>query len=192
MKLTFNESTHQYYLDNKIVPSVTQILNELLPIQYKPGDWYLQRGRAVHVAAAMIARGIEFEYDDRIAGQVAAIKRFFAEVKPEILSVEEKVWSIPYRYAGTLDLYVKIGTKFCLVDYKSSISIERVGIQLGGYSLAKLPIVINGVGVQINENGTYSMTKPIKLDSYRREFLALRAVYGLRDRMGLNKKEEEL
>ena len=56
--------------------------------------------------------------------------------------------------------------------------------------MAKTPIVINGIGVAIKEDGTYSMTKPIKLDNYRREFLALRATYAVRERLGLNKKEE--
>ena len=192
MSLEFDPEKHIYRLDGKIIPGVTQIINELLPIQYKPNDWYLKRGSAVHACAAFIARGIDFDFNEQISGQVAAIRKFFAEVKPEILSIEERIYSALYRYAGTLDLYVKIGTKFCLVDYKSSISIDRVGIQLGGYSLAKVPVVINGLGVQINEDGTYSMTKPIKLDNYRREFLALRATYGVRERLGLNKKEEEL
>jgi len=192
MNLQFDETTHTYFWDGKKIPSVTQIINELLPIQYKPDDWYLQRGQAVHRAAVFIAREIDFEYDERIAGQVAAIRKFFKEVRPEILEIEKTVYSKIYRYAGRLDLYVKIGTKFCLVDYKSSISIERIGLQLAGYSLAMLPVVINGVGIAIKEDGTYSMTKPINLKKYQREFLALRATYGVRERLGLNKKEEAL
>lgn len=191
MNLEFDQASHIYKLDGKIIPSVTQILGELVPIQYKPNDWYLKRGRAVHACAAMIARGELFNYDDRIKGQVHAIQKFFDEVRPEILAVEKMVYSKPYRYAGTLDLYVKIGTKFCLVDYKSSISIEHIGLQLGAYSLAMFPIVINGIGIAIKEDGTYSMTEPINLPYYRREFLALRATYAVRERLGLNKKQED-
>ena len=190
MSFEFDPIKHIYRLDGKIIPSVTQILNELVPIQYKAGDWYLQRGRAVHAAAAFIARGIDFDFNEQIAGQVAAIRKFFAEVKPDVKFAEERVSSRLYRFAGTLDLYAKIKNRYCLIDYKSSISVEHIGLQLAGYAITFNREVISGIGVAIKEDGTYSMTEPIRLHHYEREFLALRATYAVRERLGLNKKEE--
>ena len=76
MTLDFNEAAHQYTLNGHDVPSVTQVLGDVLP-GWRADDWYLERGRAVHACAAMIARGEEFDHDSVIAGQVAACRRFF-------------------------------------------------------------------------------------------------------------------
>lgn len=195
MNLDFDPETHIYKLDGKIIPGVTQIISELLPIQYKSDDWYLTRGRAVHQAAAFIAKGIEFDYEDRIAGQVAAIRKFFDEVKPDVKFVEEVVSSRLYRFAGTLDLAADLRSlryqfRDALIDYKSSMSIDRTGLQLAAYSLCMVNPILWGFCVEINENGKYKMSEPINLKNYRREFLALRATYAVRERLGLNKKQD--
>jgi len=187
MKIKFDEKSHTYTVGGSKYPSVTQIISDIIPYQYPIADWYLQRGQAVHACAAMIANGIEFEYDGRIAGQVAAIYKFFKEVNPEVLSAEEMVYSKTYRFAGRYDLIAKIQGKFVFVDYKASIDIERIGLQLGGYSIASFAPIWHGVGVAIKEDGNYSMTKIIDLRNYRREFLSMRAVYGIRDRLAYHK-----
>ena len=189
--LEFNEETHTYKLDGKVIPSVTQIIDELLPTNYKPNDWYLQRGKAVHACAAMIARGVDFVSDSRIDGQVRAIEKFFKEVKPEVFGVEIKLVSKSYRYGGTYDLAARIDGKYVLVDYKGTVEIERTGLQLAAYSRLCIPLIVYGIGVEIREDGTYKMTEPIKLKNYYREFLALRATYGIRERLGLNKRRVE-
>lgn len=186
-QVDFDRETHTYKLDGKFIPSVTQIINEILPMNYNPHHWYLQRGTAVHACAAFIAKGVEFEWDERISGQVTAIRRFFNEVKPDVLGVEEVVFSKTYMYGGTYDLWCKIGTMNCLVDYKATMSIDLVGLQLSAYELAVSPYIKYGIGVEIREDGSYSMSEPIVLDKYKREFLSLRAVYAIRERMGLNK-----
>ena len=198
MNLEFDQATHTYKLDGVIVPSVTQILNELVPIQYKAGDWYLQRGKAVHACAAFIAKGIDFDFNEQIAGQVAAIRKFFDEIKPEVIEIEKPVFSMTYRFAGTFDLKVKINFAKILIEYKSSFSIYRTALQLAAYSLCNsdstimLKPVLLGMGIEIREDGTYKMMdKPINLKKYQREFLALRATYAVRERLGLNKKEED-
>ena len=192
MNLESDQATHIYRLDGKIITSVTQILNELVPIQYKPNDWYLKRGQAVHAAAAFIARGIDFNYNEQIAGQVAAIQKFFAEVRPDVKFVEERVSSRLYRFAGTLDLAADLRSlryqfRDALVDYKSSMSIDRTGLQLAAYSLCMVNPISWGLCVVISEDGEYAMSEPINLKNYRREFLALRATYAVRERLGLNK-----
>ena len=189
-QVEFDQETHTYKLDGKRIPSVTQIINELLPINYNPHHWYLQRGTAVHACAAFIAKGVDFEWDKRISGQVLAIRKFFREVRPEILGIEEMVYSEKYRYAGIFDLWCKIGTKNCLVDYKATMSVDRVGLQLAAYELAMKPYIKYGVGVEIREDGSYLMSEPIILDRYRREFLALRTTYAVRERLNLNQFRE--
>jgi hypothetical protein len=187
--LTFDQTKHEYKIDGVRVPSVTQVIWDLLP-GYEAGDWYLERGTAVHACAALIAAGLaagqDFDHDPTISGQVAACHRFFAEVKPAVIEIEDQVVSEPYKFAGTLDLLAMLDGKFVVIDWKAHVD-ERCGWQLAAYAMC-LPVKIaTGYGVQLNEDGTYKMT-PFKLASYAREFLAMRAVFGIRERMGLTKR----
>ncbi len=186
---TYDESTHTYTLDGKVIPSVTQIIEEVIPGGWKADDWYLQRGRAVHACASLIASGIPFKHDPRITGQVSALRSFFEIVKPQVVEIEKAMGSAAYVFAGTPDLYGKISGVWSIVDWKGSMDVERVGLQLGGYSILvkeNRGLEINiGYGVEIRQDGTFKMSEAINLRKARREFSALRTVYGIRQRMGL-------
>jgi hypothetical protein len=188
---TFDEATHTYSLNGRPVPSVTKVLSDLLP-GFRASDFYLQRGRAVHACAALLAKGIPFESDPRIAGQIEAIRRFLREVKPEILAVETQVFSERYQYAGTLDLACRINGHLLVADYKASLTPATI-YQLAAYAGAcpggKFK---HGVGVEIHEDGTYKMSETWELKRPFREWLALLSAFRIRERCGcLNKEEEE-
>jgi hypothetical protein len=183
---TFDAATHSYYIDGRKVPSVTQVLNDLIP-GFKAGEWYLNRGQAVHACAALIAQGVEFEHDPAIDGQVRAVRRFFAEVKPTVIAVERQVYSARYQYAGTLDLLATIGGKVMVVDYKASES-AALPYQLAAYSIAEITDR-HGCGVIINEDGSYKMTKVYDLRLYQQGFLALLTAYNIRRGAGIKEGE---
>jgi hypothetical protein len=185
---TFDASTHSYYIDGRKVPSVTQVLNDLIP-GWKASEWYLNRGQAVHACAALIAQGVEFEHDPAIDGQVRAVRRFFVEVKPVVLSVEKQVYSARYQYAGTLDLLATISGKVMVVDYKASAS-AALPFQLAAYSIAEKTDAQKGCGVIINEDGTYKMTRVYDLRLYQQGFLALLTAYNIRRGAGIKEGEE--
>lgn len=195
MKLEFDAKTHRYLVDGEPVPSVTQIISAVLGQSWMAADWYLQRGRAVHACAALLAQGLDFSYDPQIEGQVKALRRFYSEVHPEVISTEEKMASAVYRYAGTPDLICLIeGTK-TIIDFKASIDEERTALQLGGYAVLygeqhKKPLHY-GRGVEIRADGKYQMSKKINLRQARREFMALRGTYGIMERMNLLSKENK-
>jgi hypothetical protein len=187
--IEFDEATHTYKLDGKVVPNVTGIISETVGVGWKVNEWFLTRGKAIHLCAAFIAQGKEFKFDERLSGYVSALRKFFKEVNPTILGSEIKVASDLYQYAGTLDLLCKIGYN-CIIDYKHSIDKYRLPLQLGGYSQAWKETseddeTINyGYGVEIKENGTYSMSERIDLRIPRNEFLALRTAYRIKERCG--------
>ena len=187
----FDEPSHTYRIDGRVVPSVTQVLRDIIP-GWSAGEWYLQRGRAVHACAEMIARGQAFENDPAIDGQVAALRRFFREVKPDVLAVECRVHSADLQYGGTYDMLCGVGNKTVLVDYKASLD-ERVAWQLAGYSQAMLPTadVRYGLGVEITGDGTYRMSAVYDLRRYRQEWLALLTAYRVRRKCGINEEVAE-
>lgn len=191
----FDEATHTYYIDERPVPSVTQVMADMIP-GWRAADWYLQRGRAVHACAAMVAQGLEFEHDERIAGQVAACRQFYRVVYggilPTFVPVEFAVYSRQYQYAGTLDLLASFRKSPTLVDFKATLT-DAVPIQLAGYAIALNErdgfSVKFGMGVQLNEDGTYKCSEVYDLRRYKAEWLALLTTYNVRRRLKI--KEEE-
>ena len=185
---SFDPTTHTYTIDGRKVPSVTQVLNDLLPC-WQASEWHLQRGTAVHACAAMIARGIEFEHDPAIDGQVKACKRFFEEVKPVVFEVERQVYCAKYGYAGTFDLECGFENRVCLVDWKASFSAS-LPYQLAAYAMAYEDMGANpmrfGYGVQLNEDGTYRMSEVYDLRRYKTGFLNMLGTYNIRRECKVN------
>ena len=183
--LHFDAETHTYTLDGVEIPCVTDVLNDLIP-GYKAGQWYLDRGTAVHACAALIAQGVEFEHDPAIDGQVLALRRFFREMNPTVIAVEKPMVSAMYRFAGTCDLIIEYGgsrhLKKAILDWKASLS-KAVPYQLGAYGI--LADVDYGCAVEIRADGTYQMTKVIPLRLYKTKFLNLLSAYNIRRECGV-------
>jgi len=190
MKTFFDPIAHQYYLNDRPVPSVTQVLRAVLPgAAWSATQWHMDRGTAVHACAALIAQGKQFEHDPAIAGQVAACRKFFAEVMPCVIDVEKQVFSECYQFAGTFDMTCLINGKTTIVDWKSSLS-PVADIQIGAYKLAG-GIPGNGMVVALQDDGNYKTSGIVNLLRPTQEFLACRSVYGIKQRLGLIKSREE-
>lgn len=184
----FDPEKHEYRINGNRVPGVTQVLTDLIP-GYRASDWYLQRGRAVHACAAMVAKGIEFEHDPRIAGQVQAVRKFFREVQPEVLEIEQQVYSMKHLYAGTTDLVAIIKDPL-IVDYKARLTDSTI-YQCAAYALAIPGKVHYGVGVELHEDGTYKMSEIWDLKRATQEWLAMLTTYRIRERLDCLSTEEE-
>ncbi len=189
----FKPETHQYYISGRPVPSVTQVLADLLP-GWKASEWFLRRGTAVHACSAMIAKGVPFEHDKRITGQVEACRRWFSEMEPDVLQVELPVYSKMYQFAGTLDLLANLQGKRCMVDFKATLT-ETVPLQCAAYAIAYEEMdgvaISYGAGVQLGADGRYKMTDIYNLKQYRREWLALLTAYRVRRRLKIEEPKEE-
>jgi hypothetical protein len=127
-ELHFNADDHTYTLHGKPVPSVTEIINAVVPKLFERAMWYGWRlakqglnpedkrteaanlGTQVHLAFASLAAGEEvddFDYPDEAAGFIKACRRFIDDHGPEFLASERKTYSETHSYAGTLDAHVK-------------------------------------------------------------------------------------
>ena len=191
----FNEERHEYRIGGRVVPSVTQVLGDLLP-GWKAAQWYLDRGRAVHAAAKMIAEGVDFDSDPQIDGQVTALRKFFREVKPIVIACEMPVYSVCNQYAGQLDLMtLKPGcAQLMVVDFKASFSGGEV-YQCSGYANAydQMPDSTGcpvkwGCAVEIRD-GQYRMSEIWDLRRFKAEWWALLATFNIRKRLGKTEKE---
>jgi len=177
--LTFDADAHVYRLAGKIVPSVTNVLRGVVP-QWMASEWYLQRGTAVHACAALVSRGVDFDFDPQIAGQVQACRQWFKDFQPTVLHVETRVFSQLYGFAGTFDMAIDRDGILFLVDWKASIS-KAIQWQLGAYAIAakeSLGITFKqGFGVELRADGKYQTGETYDLTRAGREFLAILGAY---------------
>lgn len=192
--ISFHGETHTYKIDGRVVPSVTEVLADLYP-GWAASEWYLQRGRAVHACAAMIAQGLDFDHDERIAGQVEACRKFWATMEyfPEV--VEGRLFSVRYQYGGTVDLVVRESGAFLVIDYKASLT-DVVPIQLAAYALAvpenypAIRKISYGMAVELRADGTYKCSEIYSLRRYTAEWLASLSVFNVRRRLGITQELE--
>lgn len=183
----FDEHTHTYYLGAEPLPSVTQVLSDLIP-SWKAGEWYLQRGRAVHACAALIVEGKDFESDPRIAGYIQACREWYRVCQPTECRTEVRLFHPLHRYAGTADLFCKLGGKKCVIDWKSTIT-GAVPYQLAAYAF--IEGVRWGAAVRLGEDGHYSMSFMWDLSRYTQGWLGLLTAYRIRRDMMVAEKEAE-
>jgi len=184
MNTRFEPDGHKYFIDDRPVPSVTQVLDEMLPGAIFHADkYYLVRGTSVHACAAFIARGKQFRCPAGIEGQVWACRMFFREHNVEVLEVEKQVYSRPHQYAGTLDMLCRINGHLTFVDWKSALS-KAAEIQVGGYGVC-IPDARLGLIVALQADGRYKTSQHFKLAPMRRDFLVLRGGYAIRQRFGI-------
>jgi len=187
----FDPEKHIYRIDGRIVPGVTSMIDRVLgrPIMKATKD-HMIKGSAVHACAAFIAHGIDFDFDPQIAGQVAAVRKFFKDFKPVPHIIETPAYSVSYQYAGMVDLIGDTELGLTIIDYKATITPVRCEIQLGGYALLH-PEVKAGLLVQPKEDGTYRV-KPVPAKALRlakQDFLSIRGSYGILQRLGETERE---
>lgn len=169
MSETFDPVRHEYRLDGRVVPSVTQLLT---PIQ----DWsgipksVLEAkailGTAVHRACELDEDGLldEETLDERIEPYLRAFKKFKAEKRPKLLANEKRLFHLTLGYAGTLDRLYEIDGWPWIIDLKTAVAHNPwVGVQLAGYvglveasELKPEKAIVRG-GLNLRPDGTYRL-----------------------------------
>jgi hypothetical protein len=159
-KLVIEEATHTYTLDGVRLPSVTQIINRVLPYDFNASEWHMQRGSATHRACELLDNASLdwLTVDPEILPRVKAWEAFRRDMPMEIVAVEERLAHSGLRYAGTLDRIFRRDGKMICADIKNSVSAQ-VKIQLAFYSLLwthnKKQTIDSAVAVGLTEDGAY-------------------------------------
>ena len=162
-RLTFDEDRHEYFLDGKNIPSVTEVLQECGIIdvsKFSDLEYYRERGKGVHKATELWDKGtLDVDaLDGRLKPYLDAY-RLFRDQTGFIPDATEFVgFNEPLRYAGTLDKMGTIGTAKAILDLKTNAVYPWTALQLAGYNL------IHGGGYQryglaLRNDGTYRLKK---------------------------------
>lgn len=159
MTLEFDAERHEYRLDGRKIPSVTQILPGWRKVKFTGSEFFANEktghavsaetltlagdvGTAAHKAMLAMAVGCNPVWDafgdedqqQRYTNVLAGLGQFFEEHSPKPEYCESRVWS-RLGYAGTLDLVCTIGKRLYLLDLKTGAH-EYVGPQTRAYETA--------------------------------------------------------
>ena len=164
------DSDHRYFLGDRELPSVTQVLHDVGVIDYSdvPADRLERasdRGRAVHEAAWYDDEG---QLDPATVSEVVqpyltAWRTFRRDTGFTPVAREEVVYSLTHHYAGTLDRLVEAQGKLVLLDIKAVTSLRRsVGPQTAAYARAVREMGLGDparrLAVQLKPDRTYVVT----------------------------------
>lgn len=141
-ELAFDESSHTYSIGGSMLPSVTQILQQLTDFSRVPPDVLAAKaalGTRVHAACEYDDEGDldESSVDADVEPYLQGYRRFLADTRARVVCNEQRVWHATYRYAGTLDRVMIIDGERWLIDIKTSIATPATaGPQTAAYLAA--------------------------------------------------------
>lgn len=138
--LEFIEESHTYILNGEIIPSVTQILQDLFPLKYDGVPQEILQNKASY--GTELHKFIEIIEKKKPKKPLAYIKRYYKpniyqeeslkdylkikdKYKIEITDSEKKI-SYEYKYAGTLDLKGYVNGKSAIIDIKTTYELDEL------------------------------------------------------------------
>lgn len=172
MMIKFDPAKHEYLVDGKAVPSVTQIVaplgadyDDMDELTELAVDAAAERGTVMHAYIEHRLQGgarEDFELPDEYGIWADGADLLLEEHRIEPLMIEQPLGCEDY--AGTPDLVCNFDGQLAILDWKfvSTVAKSKVGAQLAGY--AKLlfrsevfPDLL--AAVQFLQDGTYRLYK---------------------------------
>ena len=188
--LNFDESSHVYTFNDRVVPSVTQILKPLSEHEYQFVSRELMAekaalGTAVHKMIELdIAGTLDADsLHEQVAHYLPMWKAFLAQSDIKILWSEQRIYSEKYGYAGTLDLFAELKGVLCVIDAKRTAAVPKTaGPQTAGYEIAAREFLNIDPNQRIDRYALHFTDKkwqlvPFKNPSDKRVFLAALTIH---------------
>ena len=179
MTFRFDPEKHEYFLGDRKLESVTEILERSGIADYRfSNEEAMTRGRYVHTATEMIDRNtLDWPIlDDTLRPYCEAYQRFIEDKRPEILLSEKPMYHAQHLFAGTLDRVVKMDGGVALIDIKSGAPSPATAIQVAAYrELVKVNediIPTKCFSLHLRDDGTYLLNEIKNLNRNHSIFLA--------------------
>ncbi|HNS91318.1 MAG TPA: hypothetical protein PKJ72_14870 [Deltaproteobacteria bacterium] len=177
----FCPESHTYTCGGERFPSVTQVLADLGfygdAVKYFT-EYKRDLGSFTHKAIELYLAGEldESTLDPAILPRLNAWRKFEAETGYVSSGCEIVMASESYRFAGTVDHRGTLNDRPVIIDVKTGVLMPATGIQLGGYEILDGTPGLKRYGLQLKEDGTYSL-KEYKDRTDRGVFLSALSVY---------------
>lgn len=137
--IRFEPDKHKYFLGKQQIPSVTQIISDLMCLDFRFIDpWYLEFGTAVHKAIELhIKDELDIKaLDPLLRPYVAAFITSSQEIQFRIIESERIIFDPIIKIAGTMDiLAVDLTEKLWVLDIKSGVPQPWHKLQTAGYAI---------------------------------------------------------
>lgn len=192
--LVYDDDAHTYTLAGRVIPSVTQVLKQVVDFSMVPPD-ILERkcaiGSALHMAIAL-DHADDLDYDSLDASVLPyfeAWRKFVADMGRGLVvhAAEMPIASATYQYGVTPDIWGSVNGERAVIELKSTAAIHpSVALQTaaqvqaiteGGYWIA------NGTprrfALQLQPSGKYRLQEFTAKGDFG-VFIALRSVWGWR------------
>jgi hypothetical protein len=177
MNITFDEKTHTYWCENRLVRSVTQILGDagLIDKTYSTLN-AMGRGQAIHKACELLDKDDldESSVHETIKPYLVGYEKFKANYKPKWELIEEIIYyrDGEYEWVGRLD---RAGTLFeddwfTLIEIKTGVPEDWHAIQTAAYR-KPLPKFTQRRLLYLKPND-YKLTPPLQDEDDFEVFLA--------------------
>ena len=158
-------------------------------------DFGRERGKAVHKACALLAKGtLDLDsVDARIFGFVKAYELFIKESGFVPQEMETPIMSMTYLYGVTPDQIGNFDSMPGLIEIKSGQILHHHRFQTAAQALARWPnnyLNARRVAVQLRPDGSYAKEEHEDLDDFD-NFLALLKSAMIKLDAGIVKLEEE-
>ncbi len=195
--LTFDAAAHRYSLDGKVLPSVTQVLEDVGIIDYSGIPWdtrqmALTRGSNVHLATQLDDEGdLDEESAGDLMGYVQAWRAARAHLKLDRFDhIERRMAHTQFLFAGTTDR--EVGN--VIVDLKTNEAPWWVRIQLAAYQcLAEhngAESVTRRIAVELHPDCTFKIFE-FGAREYRDDLQTFLAALRVRNEKQLNRRERK-
>jgi hypothetical protein len=158
----FNEADHSYFLGDRRLESVTEILGDAGMIDR---SWFTEeartRGTYVHQATEGIDKGtLDWNaLDPILLPYCRAYEKFVADARPEIILSEKPMYHATHLYAGKPDRIQKVNGITGAWDIKSGSPVPATGLQLAAYrELVKVNediVCSKCFGLYLQDDGNY-------------------------------------
>lgn len=164
--LVFFDEGHRYELDGEQVPSVSELTRFISREIYGTVTQYTldtaaDRGSKVHKLCEALDKYGSVECPEDVGPYVMAYLNFIKENGPEWLEIEQPHFHPDRLYAGTLDRVGYIDGFYCIVDIKTSASIQKplYTAQLNLYR-KMLPVAVDKLYIlHLKKDSTYKLVE---------------------------------
>lgn len=162
MTTEYNDTLHEYRINNAVVPGVTTILKSAgLYNDSFFTEESRNRGKYVHKACLYYLQNDldENTIPDEYRGYIEAFKRFMTEADCKVYpGLCEVPWfSEVWRFGGTIDMPCVINDKESIIDIKSGAESPTTGIQLAAYGILYDVPSANRYGLYLKADGKYKL-----------------------------------
>lgn len=160
-EVLYNNELHEYTIDGKVVPSVTQLVKKFLKLDtswLEAHPEYAERGTRIHNELADYFRGLSEVKD--LSEDAYALAAYVGTPDTTCIQSEVLLWNVTNGYAGTADL-VKVNKNKgidWIVDFKTGEHLNKkyCRVQLSLYRLALMDMGLDAKDANllvINPNG---------------------------------------